>query len=135
MTVPQDSSKLYYCICMSFCVVLLQVLAHLAVVPDYLVPPSLRAAAAAAGGGTSSSAKKRTRESPVGSSDPLKTFAYNATKLGGAVGSAKVCGIRSSMQALRTSRWLLHIVVCLLPSSCLILNIILVCVLFLQVFV
>ena len=61
-----------------------QVPSHLAHVPDYLVPQSLRAAAAAAGGGLST--KKRTREGGV---DPLKSFAYNVKKLGGAVGSGK----------------------------------------------
>ena len=68
---------------------LLQVPSHLAIVPDYLVPASLRAAAVAAGGGISS--KKRSRaEQHGGTSDPLKSFAYNANKLGGAVGSTKV---------------------------------------------
>jgi ATP-dependent RNA helicase DDX56/DBP9 len=75
---------------------------HLAHVPDYLIPPSLRAAAEAAGAGLKAS-KKRSRSAgaasavagagagaPTPSSDPLKSFAYNATRLGGAAGSIQV---------------------------------------------
>jgi hypothetical protein len=71
------------------------VLSHLAHVPAYLVPMSLQAAASAAGGGLNTDtkpSKKRSRPQAVpGSSDPLKSFAYNAQRLGGAIGSAKVC--------------------------------------------
>lgn len=69
-----------------------QVLSHLAHVPEYLVPMSLQAAASAAGGGlnTDSKASKKRNRPAVTSSDPLKSFAYNAHRLGGAIGGAKV---------------------------------------------
>ena len=78
----------------------MQVPVHLAHVPDYLIPPSLRAAAEAAGAGVKATKKRARGGAPAGaggpgaapgaSTDPLKSFAYNATRLGGAAGSIQV---------------------------------------------
>ena len=75
-----------------------RVMPHLADVPDYLVPPTLRAAAEAAGGGVDTSRKRRrkgnnsawTGSTAGRGADPLKSFAVNANRLGGPVGSVVV---------------------------------------------